>query len=173
MKYAVLGLGLLLLVTVAFAKWQYNRAEQYLASFTQSEERRKTEAIQFEQAKAALERSVLLLEKQRERDQAQLGALSSENQKIAQERDDEKAKLDSYRDRISSAALAKPGLVGILASRATSRLFLDVQRASTNDQGRDTVRANPKVPPTTAKSDQPTGEDRDPSPDTERDPTVE
>lgn len=166
-KAALVALAL----CVGAATWQYNRANDLAAALATAEERRQAEARDFRRLEAALRASIERLEDQRRIDQANMDFLAEQNNRIAKERDDEKAKLDGYRNRLQRAALARPGLVGRAATRAVGRLFAEFGRAT--DPGGDPDEADPAVPPAAAAAGEPAGRDRSGSADPGNDARVE
>jgi hypothetical protein len=96
--------------------------------------------------------TILRLEKQRSVDQANLINLGEKLTEAEQAESEANAKLNDYRTRIDDAALAKPGLVGRLATRATDRVQRDFYEAS---GGGEEGEGNTAVSPTASDSDLP------------------
>lgn len=91
-----------------------------------------------QKAGEALEAQKLALAKveaQREADQRELNLLGQEVARAAKERDDAVNTLNGFRSRILDAALAKPGLVGRLATRAVADLMRGFESATQPDGG--------------------------------------
>ncbi len=97
-----------------------------------------------------LNKTVKLVEAQRAEDQDRITELGEKLTYERRKTDEAISKLNSYRSRISKAALAKPGMVGNSATRATNRLFQEFPSASVHGKP---DQANRGVPSPASGSD--------------------
>lgn len=74
------------------------------------------------------------LQDQRDQDNERIIELSIAANDATQKKDRAIADLNAYRDRLSKTAVARPGLVGRLATRATCRVQRDFFLASGGDE---------------------------------------
>lgn len=169
--YAIAGLMLSNALTAGAGYWQYRENMAGRAMLAASEANRAGDRIQFDRARAALAESIETMKRQQALNQVLSDRLAAELRKAEERADDVAATYDDYRNRIGKAALAKPGLVGRLATRASARLFDDVARAT--DPDRDGDGAGAAVPPAAAGQGAPAGADRDRGADAGRDAPAE
>lgn len=84
-------------------------------------------------AKAALEdqkKEVAYLKELRERDHALIGELSQNVTDLQSEYSEVSATLNGYRTRLDNVAIAKPKLLGRMATKATNKVFKDFEDAT-------------------------------------------
>lgn len=135
------------IAVVGFGYWQYKRANEAEAALSASNVARQSDLNSFKLAKQQMETSIKMLEDRRAKDQERMDAISKANNRIVEERDAHKAKLDSFRDRIAKVAKAKPDRLGRLATRSSERLFSAIAEASGADTNRNKDGGNKKIPP--------------------------
>lgn len=148
-KYIIIGLGIALAIASGIIYWQYAHIEQLNKDVA-------TERANVVTAKTeikGLNDNILLLEELREQDQEAMDNLGKEVNRVEEERNEAKTKLDAFRARINRVSLRKPGLVGRAASRASNKLFRDFHTATggTPDQAGGTIPPDPSGPDTPAK----------------------
>lgn len=123
---ALAVVGVAFLALGGFAYWQYGRAnglERDLATSESNVAVARTEV-------AGLNENIKQLDALRVLAQQRSDDLSKRMNDIISERDDARAALDSFRDRLRDAAIKKPTLIGRRASLATERVMRDFARAT-------------------------------------------
>lgn len=138
--YIYVGCAIVICILSGAVAWLYDDVQDLTADLA-------TEKLNVEVAKEQvkdLNEDIIMLEQQREQDQKSIDDLSESYNDLQDENDENLATLNSYRSRLKSVAVAKPGLVGRRATAATNRLF-DEFRTSTGGKARETDNAVPSA----------------------------
>lgn len=106
--------------------WQQSRVED----LTQRAAAAQASALVMKGAVESANATVALLIKRNEEQQQRMVALEGKVLNVTSERNNARAQLDSYRRRIDAAALAKPKLVGSLASKSIAGVMQQFYEAT-------------------------------------------
>jgi len=126
MNYIIIILAVMLSVSVAANKFQYDQVQELNQSLA-------TERANVQTLKNTIDEqnaTILRIEKQRATDQANMLHLGAALNKSQLEKEKEVAKFNAYRNRLNTTAVARPTLVGRIATRATARVFDKFFKAS-------------------------------------------
>ena len=119
--FLIIGGVLLVLLagSVTFNKFQYEAIQEAAANLATE----KANVSTLESSITDQNNTILRMEFKREQDQEQLTKLGDKLNAAQEQREQEIAKFNNYRDRLDKAAIAHPTRIGRLATRATLRVF--------------------------------------------------
>lgn len=148
MKYLLIAAGVAILILSGIVSFQYKAIEALNQDIA-------TERANVVTLKATIKEqneTILLVEKQRAADQVKMDWLREQKLQAVEEQKNAEASINSYRKRLDKAAIAKPELVGRIATRATGRVMRSFFKAS---GGREEGPTAKDLSPTPSVSDPP------------------